>query len=186
LSKNGERGLLVGVVAVGDGHGRSGSVAVYFRAELIQLNQQLACLPSRFGASLLISHEKVAVGTAFPVSITTDEEISQLRKAILKVKPNRLKGVDADELEVWKLCTPRPSNKLTPDFIETIQLVNKISASTNTSETAFRLYSEEELGDQRLGEWPDERVHTYPCLPMCLVRFSPFLRISYSDGFWYF
>ena len=38
----------------------------------------------------------------FPVKISPDETVGDLKKAIVTQKPNRLQGIDADSLRLWK------------------------------------------------------------------------------------
>jgi Crinkler effector protein N-terminal domain len=39
---------------------------------------------------------------SFPVKISPDETVGDLKEAIVAKKPNRLQGIDADSLRLWK------------------------------------------------------------------------------------
>jgi hypothetical protein len=49
----------------------------------------------------------------FPVKIPRNDNVGILKKMIKEERPKRLKGVDASDLDLWKVCHPLDF-KLTP------------------------------------------------------------------------
>ncbi|KAN0068526.1 hypothetical protein V8E54_013250 [Elaphomyces granulatus] len=47
----------------------------------------------------------------FPVEISSEKTVGELKKAIVAEKPNRFRGIDADVLNLWKKIIPTSDRK---------------------------------------------------------------------------
>ena len=76
--------------------------------------------------------------TSFPVEISSDKSIGQLKKAIKLEKSNDLRDVDADKLTLWKVSIPViAANKHQPVLLSAIDSPTEIEDPTDDIADVF-------------------------------------------------
>ncbi|KAJ3566816.1 hypothetical protein NP233_g6763 [Leucocoprinus birnbaumii] len=98
---------------------------------------------------LLINYENVAIGSAFKVSLESDDENEDLRE---EIKPNDLEGVEA-HISQWKLCNPRPTREMTPGFLRTIRLIYQPPGNMDKKRALFSFTREQNANAEAVMEF---------------------------------